>query len=358
MKSLKLRKIKSVLCGIICICICAVSFTSCQGEKESDSSASDSSKTVSETTAATTVTTSEESSQADSSEEEKEPADITPAMWEVTDKNGTKMTLMGSMHALTENDYPLPEKVMNAYNGADILAVECDPSDIKLNEQAIMLNNMKLADGKTLKDVLSDKGWKGVVNQAKLLGIDVKMIENYKPWAVQNTFEGLITQAAGLDANKGIDSYLLGQAKNSGKEIYQVESAKFQYDLIMNASETVYDIQLMTAADAKTADELAESTKELYNLWRTGDTKKMLALLESEDDIKGLNLSAQQKKELENYNKDMLYNRNKTMEKAIKKLLGEKKNVFYIVGLAHFLGEDGILDLLEKDGYKVTQIKY
>ena len=353
MKFVKFKHSLSVILaiGVICLNLC-----SCTDSKDNKNSVSQSDSTSAVTTtepADSSSATSESSSQA-----EKKPADITPAMWEVTDKNGTKMTLMGSMHALTENDYPLPEKITNAYNKADVLAVECDPSDISLNDQSALYNNMKLADGKTIKDELSEKGYKGLVNEAKLLGVNIKVLENMKPWAVQNTIDAILTQKAGLDANKGIDTYFLGQAKNTNKEVYQVESAKFQMNLIMNASDTIYDIQFMSAESSSTLDDLTKSTKELYKYWRTGDTEKMQKLLEGEDDVKALNLSESQMKELEAYNDDMLFNRNKNMEKAIKELLSKKKNVFYIVGLAHFLGEGGILDLLEKDGYTVTQIKY
>lgn len=36
------------------------------------------------------------------------------------------MVMLGSFHALKDECYPLPEAVTNAYNNADILAVECD----------------------------------------------------------------------------------------------------------------------------------------------------------------------------------------------------------------------------------------
>ena len=34
------------------------------------------------------------------------------------------------------------------------------------------------------------------------------------------------------------------------------------------------------------------------------------------------------------------------------------KNVFYIVGIAHMLGEDGIVEGLRQLGYTVTQVSY
>jgi uncharacterized protein YbaP (TraB family) len=32
--------------------------------------------------------------------------------------------------------------------------------------------------------------------------------------------------------------------------------------------------------------------------------------------------------------------------------------VFYVVGAAHYAGEGGIIDLLEKDGYTAERVQY
>lgn len=44
----------------------------------------------------------------------------------------------------------------------------------------------------------------------------------------------------------------------------------------------------------------------------------------------------------------MLYDRNKNMAKAAEDLMSQGKNVFYVVGAAHYAGEGGIIDLLER----------
>ena len=63
-----------------------------------------------------------EDSQAEK-ENDGETSDITPAMWTVTSPEGTKMTMLGSMHALGKEDYPLPDVITDALDSADILAV-------------------------------------------------------------------------------------------------------------------------------------------------------------------------------------------------------------------------------------------
>lgn len=60
----------------------------------------------------------------------------------------------------------------------------------------------------------------------------------------------------------------------------------------------------------------------------------------------------------EDYNNQMLYDRNKNMAKAAEDLMSQGKNVFYVVGAAHYAGEGGIIDLLEKDGYTAERVQY
>ena len=46
------------------------------------------------------------------------------------------------------------------------------------------------------------------------------------------------------------------------------------------------------------------------------------------------------------------------MTEAAENFINEGKNVFFIVGAAHFAGEKGIISLLENDGYTVKRIEY
>ena len=44
------------------------------------------------------------------------------------------------------------------------------------------------------------------------------------------------------------------------------------------------------------------------------------------------------------------------IRKAVKDLLAEGRNVFYMVGAAHYVGDKGIVALLKSDGYTVERV--
>ncbi len=135
-----MKKIHRTLSLFTVAAMCAALLCSC-GEVPDSSRTDSSSKAATTTTADTTAdttTTGEASSTAsatsapDSSVSDSSSAvtddtktnGITPAMWKVTSPEGNTMVMLGSFHALKDECYPLPEAVTNAYNNADILAVE------------------------------------------------------------------------------------------------------------------------------------------------------------------------------------------------------------------------------------------
>lgn len=369
-----LEKLKKTGSALLAFCMSLMILTSC-----SEGAVDNSSKTET-TTAKTEVTTSaeESSSETESSESEpessladesslndssidekdKEPSDITPAMWTVTDKDGKAMTLMGSMHALTEECYPLPEKVQQAYDNADTLAVECDIVNMKtdLESSMAMMNKMVYNDNTTLKDHISEKSYNALKKYLKEYDMDIEMFKTYKPWGVFSTIESLALMDTELDSTLGIDNYLLQKAHEDKKDIYECESVDFQMDLLMNFSDDIYDVLFLNYGKA-TKKAQTENLMKMYEYWKTGDIKKLEKMGDEEIDS-DIKLTKKQKKAYEEYEKKMLSDRNKTMEKSIKELFQDGKNAFLVVGAMHFVGEDGIIALLEKDGYKVEQVKY
>lgn len=359
-----------ILAVIAAVTLSMSTFASCgNGGDSSSSKAESSSAKVTENTSSAVKESSEADVESDvqsseKSEESKaenenngETSDITPAMWTVTSPDGAKMTMLGSMHALSDEDYPLPDTIMDAFDAADILAIECDTEEANsLSYQSALMKSMMYDDGTTLKDNISEEAYSALETYLATYGMTAESLNTFKPWAVANTVDNLPIFYTKLSAEKGIDGYLAAQAKEDGKEIYEVESVDFQMDLLMNFSEDYYDLNFRAKA-LETKDTQVEDLMELYNIWRTGDVDAFEEMLETED-VDGMELTDEEYAVIEDYNNQMIYDRNIGMADAVKELLADDKNVFFVVGAAHFIGEGGIVDLLEKDGYTVERIEY
>ena len=69
-------------------------------------------------------------------------------------------------------------------------------------------------------------------------------------------------------------------------------------------------------------------------------------------------LTPEEEAAAEEFGRTLVTDRNAVMIRAADEALRARKNVFYIVGIAHMLGEDGIVEGLRQLGYTVTQVSY
>ncbi len=288
-------------------------------------------------------------------EPEKKPEEervYAPAMWKVTSPEGKSMYMMGSMHALKDECYPLPGYVESAYRQADVLAVECDISDSTTSVSVVLqyTDRMTYPEGDSAKKHLDKGEWKDIASYIELHDDDPADFSQYQLWYLSQLLEGYATADAGLDSTKGIDLYLLNDAHSTGKEIYEVESAEAQMDLLVNFPEEYYTVTL-NGYCAENNDDIRQEMEDMYEAWRTGGTESLEeSLAENED------LSKEDKEVMEQYYQALIYDRNVGMAEAVKQLLADGRNVFYIVGAAHYLGDKGIIALLEADGYTVERV--
>jgi len=148
----------------------------------------------------------------------------------------------------------------------------------------------------------------------------------------------------------GVDNYFLTLAHNESKEIIELETYEEQMNLILNFNDQIYIDQINDSID--NYEEMKSSLKELYNAYINEDEEKLKELInnDSSDD------NDYTEEEIK-YTKAMYDDRNIKMAQNLEKFLSEDKEVFMIVGAAHVLGENGILDLIQNKNYKINTIK-
>ena len=363
----------------------AVILTGC-GSDSSSGDVPDSSSQAVTTTAVTTVTTAvtttvtaasetvssapedtsseQQVSEADSSSQPEQPktSDMTPAMWEVTSDNGGRLIMMGSMHALKEQDYPLPGYITEALGSCDALAVECD-AVAAASDPELMLKEveyMYYQNGETIYDHISTGVMETVKEYAAGIGMDITFYKNCKPWVYLSLFETDILKKTGMRSDLGFDTKLIGSARESGKELIELESAEAQMEMISGFSDGIMEMMLSSYVPENT-EALIQSYETLYEAWRTGNfawiegqhsKKDQLAKIEAQ----GYGPETEEYKLLSDYIDQMQTDRNKGMAEKAARFLEEGRNIFLVVGSAHFCGREGIISLLEEKGYEVRRL--
>lgn len=277
----------------------------------------------------------------------------TPAVWKVTSPKGNEMYMMGSMHALNKTCYPLPDYVMNAYENCDILAVECDITDIMsgAGTQLKYADKMTYPEGGKLEEHISEETWENLIGYLDYYNIKPTKYENNTAWVVYASLQSVSLKGTGLTADRGVDGYLLDSAHRDNKEIHEVESVDSQLTMLMEFPDEMYDILLATYS-ADSAEALAQQNLDTFRAWKTGDVE----WIEKEAVADFPEGEGVEKALVDEYYSKMYVERNAHMENDAKELIDSSKNVFFVVGLAHFVGDIGIISLLEKDGYTVERV--
>ena len=293
--------------------------------------------------------------------DEKAPeTTATPLLYHVTGENGQEMYLMGTIHVGDERTGFLPEAVYAALDGSDALAVELDTAafeeamttDAALAAQisALYLN----ADGSATSTMLDEDDRIEAVRLLTFSGNYNAMVELMKPAIWNQSIDNYyLTFDRGITADKGLDARLVKRAKESGKEIREIESGLQQMEMLTGFS-TDLQLLLLDQSLEMTAAEYCAEARDLYEAWCRGDEVELRSLLvEDLSDMTEEELALYQE-----YIDAMIIGRNETMLEAAKEYLESGETVFYAVGLAHLLQENGLVDALAEAGYTVEAVSY
>ena len=156
-----------------------------------------------------------------------------------------------------------------------------------------------------------------------------------------------------LSSDKGVDNRLMALAKSHNKPIREVESNLFQVKMLTGWSDALAESMLGSTVSYDLALYYEEVT-ELYTLWCKGDEAALKEFLK--DDTS--DLTAEELALYKEYQKAMETDRNKHMADVAVQYLESGDTVFYAVGLAHVIAEDGLVNALRDAGYTVEPVTY
>lgn len=266
-----------------------------------------------------------------------------PAFWEI--KQGkAAVYLFGSMHFGHANFYPLPAVVEQAFEESDRLVVEVDILNItpQAATQAIFKYG-GLPPDQQLAARLSPDTFQALTKQANENGLDVKVFERFQPWYVSLMLVEAEIRKTELQQQLGIDWYFLKRADD--KPVDELESIDSQLALFGGLTDIEQEEFLR-----QTLNDLKHSHAYLMAMaqaWRSGD----LASLENT-----LIEPFQQNPQTKTLFRRIFTQRNITMADRIMDYLRGDDRVFFVVGVGHMLGDDGVVSLLQQKGIEVRRI--
>jgi uncharacterized protein YbaP (TraB family) len=263
------------------------------------------------------------------------------SLWKVEGKQNA-VYLLGSVHALKKEDYPLPAPIEAAFTNSRIAVFETDVEELEKPELAMKLAlKARLPEGETLSQQLSPKVYAGFSNYVQKAGMPPQMFDSLSPAIAAITLVVLELKKLDLDPEYGLDKHFYKRARQEGKTIVPLETVDFQISLMTEFSKEEGELLMKTTL--KDIDKMEKEFGDLLKAWRTGDAAKLDRLLN------------EAMEEAPVIFKRLVTDRNRRWLPKIQELSKGKDNAIIIVGAGHLVGTDGVVELLRKQGAKVVQ---
>ena len=275
-------------------------------------------------------------------------------LWKV-DIDNKPVYLLGSIHAFKPELYPLIDpKIMDAFNSADLVLFE---------NIAYFKRRYWLEDGRILKDYIPEPYYSEISDALKSKGFDIEEYSLYRPFDflfhMSYVMSGLYGYGSYFD--DGIDLYFSRLRSSRRIRSGSLEPIYYYFDLM----EKHMPKDLAAFYISKTVKSFAddgeirrkELEKGMYNWLNCKDIQTMAMIDFNLSYISDDN--SEKKLKLFDILKNVHCQRNLAMADSIERYAISKGNkvIFAMAGVSHLIGENNIIEILRKKGYKAKRIK-
>ncbi|MBQ7714642.1 MAG: TraB/GumN family protein [Clostridia bacterium] len=271
--------------------------------------------------------------------------------WCAVSENGGKLYLLGTIHIGDLRSASVLSRLDDTLAKCDVLVVELDMSSEDVLEEAGKTltsdDYMTYADGTTIKDHIPEELFLKMKAFLERYGLyDVSMDrKNLYYWyeMIEDIF--IYGNDAMKDGVYCIDYFLMEKANELGIPVEQMEGFAKQIDVVGNVYETFSEESIISGIEAMIdyTDEMFEAFSERYfdmmDAWYDRDEEYILDVVKIDKEA----------------DKVLVSERNVSMSEKAIEYIESGKTVFIAVGVAHMLGENGIVQSLRNAGYMVRR---
>jgi uncharacterized protein len=271
-------------------------------------------------------------------------------VWRVTNA-GAPFYLVGSIHALSKKNYPLPAPYELALKDSRRFVLEFDPNRGAEFERKFEAA-AKYPPGQDIRSKIDPAllAWLRqnifTVNtdprpgkRAGVAGFDSEL--RYKPWWIAQHLAAPASYSRS-SASQGLDNYFVDHAKIAGKEIAGLESVDEHVAVLGGMSDRDGEFMLRDALDQP--NDGAKEFRKMYKAWRKGDTNALWAG------------DARLRSEAPRIAARLVDDRNVKWIPRIEAELKSGKPTAIVAGALHFSGPRSVIALLQKRGYVIEQL--
>lgn len=263
-------------------------------------------------------------------------------IWKVTGER-TSIYLVGSVHLLTKDFYPLAAPFESSFEASDLLVEEVDFGELlSADAQMRLLTRGMLPSDRSLDSVVSPATLALVGARVEQLGLPLAPLTRFKPWALALTLSAIEWQKAGFDADLGLDKHFYDLAQSAAKPVRGLETADYQISRFDGMS--MPEQEKLLTETVKDLDTELTNVGTLADAWKNGDEAGVERIV-----LKDLKQDPMMYRRL-------LVERNDNWLPKIEALFVRTAPALVVVGAAHLVGPDGLLAKLLAKGYRIEQM--
>ena len=272
-------------------------------------------------------------------------------LWKVTGNGLQKPSyLFGTHHFISGNFVDSVPGFNEVIDNIDEVYVEIQ-NDAMTNPEALQMMQMAMmapADS-TLDKLVSPEGLKIIDDVVKkyfgIFGIGIDKFYPMKPAAIMMQLQVIqaTTSIPNFNPMNLIDKAVEKRCTDKGKKANSLETIEFQTDLLFNAplNKQASDLLEMCKAD----DKMETMAKELVADYKNQNIGKILEIMSDKE------LGGSDAEDL----KRLVFDRNHNWIPVITDAMN-KGSILVSVGAGHLPGPQGVIELLQQQGYTVTPV--
>lgn len=263
-------------------------------------------------------------------------------LWQIDSPTNT-VYLLGSIHFLSAEHYPLPTVMQEAFEASEVVVFEADlGTEVTTEVSTLMLEKAQPEPGEALGEVLSETTYDLAASTAADMGLPMALFDPFEPWFYAISISSLQLINLGFAPSYGIDQHFYERAQTTGKSMLFLETVEQQLDFFDQLS--IDEQRQFTQQTLDELDVIESSFQEMVSAWSAGDREDLSDILLTSF------ASYPQMQQI------FLSDRNHAWIPQIQTFLQDDEDYLVIVGALHLVGPDNVIALLEQQGYTAEQL--
>lgn len=276
--------------------------------------------------------------------------------WKISKDGKQPSWLYGTMHVTDPRILNLSDAVTKAIDQSDTVVIETLDLLDPLKAQAALLKNPELTmftNGQKLTSTMTEDDKSFVEAELKERGIPASFVARMKPWMVMSLVSVPDCEQQRKASGKQIlDFAIVERAKAQGKELKGLETILEQVTAMASLP---IDFQVKGLVESlRLGDVLTDVSETMTQLYLEEDIALITPALKAV--AKELGQEEDPDEDFGAFEAKIILERNYLMAERAEPILNDG-NAFIAVGALHLPGEEGVIELLRKQGFEITRVQ-